>query len=251
MKNDSPLADIRIGQITHQWAQAQKIKSVYSMQIDSTNSQGKNLAFAEETLSEHLVLYVAEKQSAGRGRGQNTWAQSAPGSQLLSTWSFMIDQPALPTLSPQVGLSVFRAAQATWPFLDWNLKAPNDLYIGSKKVAGLLIETVSQGDDHRLLIGFGINVVASPESVPSASSLVHELEEENPLLAEDWIAFLERLLFEFSFALQLSYEPLNTTTRTALLLALNQHPLLKEKYIFLDPNGNLSTESRKISWTEL
>lgn len=251
MKNDSPLADIRIGQITHQWAQAQKIKSAYSSQIDSTNSQGKGLAFAEETLSEHLVLYVAERQNAGRGRGQNTWTQSAVGSQLLSTWSFMIDQPVLPTLSPQIGLAVFRAAQATWPFLAWNLKAPNDLYIGSKKIAGLLIETVSQGDEHRLLIGFGMNVISSPDSVPTATSLVGELEEEVPLLAEDWISFLERLLFEFSFALQLSYEPLNTTTTAALLMALNQHPLLKEEYISLDQHGNLSTETRKISWTEL
>ena len=163
----------------------------------------------------------------------------------------MIDQPALPTLSPQIGLGVFRAAQATWPFLEWNLKAPNDLYIGSKKVAGLLIETVSQGDEHRLLIGFGMNVISSPDSVPTATSLVHELEEEVPLLAEDWIAFLERLLFEFSFSLQLSYEPLNTTTTASLLLALNQHPLLKEKYTGLDQHGNLSTETRKISWTEL
>jgi BirA family transcriptional regulator, biotin operon repressor / biotin---[acetyl-CoA-carboxylase] ligase len=251
MKNDSPLADIRIGQITHQWAQAQKIKSVYSAQIESTNSQAKSLAFAEETLSEHLVLYVAERQNAGRGRGQNSWTQSAVGSQLLSTWSFMIDQPALPTLSPQIGLGVFRAAQATWPFLDWNLKAPNDLYIDSKKVAGLLIETVSQGDEHRLLIGFGMNVISSPESVPTATSIVSELAEETPLLAEDWISFLERLLFEFSFSLQLSYEPLNTTTTASLLVALNQHPLLKEKYTGLDSQGNLSTESRKISWTEL
>lgn len=251
MKNDSPLTDIRIGQITHQWAQAQKIKSVYSQQIDSTNLQAKNLAFDEDTLSEHLIIYIAERQNAGRGRGQNTWTQSAVGSQLLSTWSFMIDQPALPTLSPQIGLGVFRAAQATWPFLDWNLKAPNDLYIGSKKVAGLLIETVSQGDEHRLLIGFGINVIASPESVPTATSIVKQLDEEVPLLAEDWIAFLERLLFEFSFSLQLSFEPLNTTTTASLLLALNEHPLLKEKYIALDQHGNLSTASRKISWMEL
>lgn len=251
MKNDSPLADIRIGQITYQWAQAQKIKSVHSSHVDSTNTQAKKLAFEEEALNEHLIVYLAEKQTAGRGRGTNTWAQAAVGSQLFSTWSFMIDQPTLPTLSPQVGLAVFRAAQSTWPFLDWNLKAPNDLYIGSKKIAGILIETVSQGSDHRLLIGFGLNVIASPKSVEIATSLVEELDEATPLLAEDWISFLERLLFEFSFALQLSFEPLNSTTTSALLFALNRHPLLKEKYIALDSKGNLSTESRKISWAEL
>lgn len=251
MKNDSPLADIRIGQVTHQWAQAQKIKSIYSAQIDSTNTQAKKLAFEEQALNENLVLYVAEKQLAGRGRGQNLWSQAALGSQLLATWSFMIDQPTLPTLSPQVGLSVYRAAMATWPFLNWNLKAPNDLFIGSKKVAGLLIETLSQGDDHRLLIGFGFNVISSPEGLATATSLMEELPAEVPLLAEDWIAFLERLLFEFSFALQLSFEPLNTTTTQSLLFALNEHPLLKEKYMAIDGKGNLTTESQKISWMEL
>lgn len=251
MKNDSPLNDIRIGQVTHQWATAQKIKTVYSPQIDSTNSQAKKQSFEDETFNEHLILYVAEKQTAGRGRGQNTWSQSRPGSQLLATWSFMIDQPTFPTLSPQVGLGVYRAALATWPFLDWNLKAPNDIYIGSQKIGGLLIETVSQGDDHRLLIGFGFNVISSPEDIATATSLVEELPEDIPLLAEDWIAFLERLLFEFSFSLQLSFEPLNTTTTASLLVALNKHPLLKEKYLNLDEKGNLATESRKISWTEL
>jgi BirA family biotin operon repressor/biotin-[acetyl-CoA-carboxylase] ligase len=251
MKNDSPLSDIRIGQVTHQWAQAQKIKSIYSAAIDSTNLQAKTSAFSNDTLNEHLVLHVTDRQSAGRGRGQNTWSSANPGSQLLSTWSFMIDQPTLPTLSPQMGLAIYRAAQATWPFLNWSLKAPNDLYLDDKKIAGLLLETVSQGDDHRLMIGFGLNVISAPDDVKTATSLVDELPDETPLLAEDWIAFLERLLFEFSFALQLSFEPMNSTSTASLLKALNQNPNLKEKFTKLDAKGNLSTASRQISWTEL
>lgn len=251
MKNDSPLADIRIGLVTRQWAEAQKIKFDYSVQIDSTNAKAKLNAFSDESLNEHLIIYLTDQQSAGRGRGQNTWSQADKGSQLLSTWSFMIDQPALPTLSPQIGLAVFRAAQATWPFLNFSLKAPNDLFVDDRKIAGLLLETLSQGADHRLNIGFGMNVIASPSDVTTAISLVEAFDEETPLLAEDWIAFLERLLFEFSFALQLSFEPLNTTTTAALLTALNQHPLLKEKYVGLDPKGNLQTSTRKISWADL
>ncbi len=251
MKNDSPLADIRIGHVTHQWASAQKMKSVYVEKTDSTNTRAKKVAFEDEALNEHLIIYLAEEQTAGRGRGQNTWSQSQIGAQLLSTWSFMIDEPPLPTLSPQVGLAIFRAAQATWPFLDWNIKAPNDLFVGRKKIAGLLIETIAQGADHRLLIGFGMNVIASPEDVEISTSLVDELPVETPLLAEDWIAFLERLLFEFSFSLQLAFEPLNSTTTASLLTALNKNPFLAEKFVGLDAQGNLATPTRKISWTEL
>lgn len=250
-ETDSPLSDIRIGEVTHHWATSQNLKSFYSKASESTNSQAKNEAFSDLSLNEQLTLYVTDLQTAGRGRGKNTWSQAQRGSQLLSTWSFMIDQNPLPTFSPQAGLAVYRAALATWPFLKWNLKAPNDLYIGPKKIAGLLIETVSQGDDIRLLIGLGLNVINSPNEIDIATCLVKELGPHAPLLAEDWIAFLERLLFEFSNALQFLTEPLNSTTTHSLLQALNQHPLLTEKYLDLDSQGNLKTESKNIRWSDL
>jgi BirA family biotin operon repressor/biotin-[acetyl-CoA-carboxylase] ligase len=248
---DSPLADIRIGEVTHHWAQAQKIPTSYTPQIDSTNLQAKNAAFSEAALSEQLLIYLTEQQSAGRGRGLNKWSNSRPGAQLLSTWSFMIDQAPHPTVSPMMGLALYRAALSTWPFLKWNLKAPNDLYIGDKKIAGLLLETVSQGDDHRLLVGLGLNVLATPDQLATATCLVKELTPAAPLLAQDWISFLERLIFEMSFSLQLSFESMNSTSCNALLAALNEHPLLEQPYTSLDEQGNLGTKDKKISWMEL
>lgn len=243
--------NIFIGKVTHNWAQHQKISSQYFSTVDSTNTKAKNDAFAENSFNENLIIYLTDQQTAGRGRGPNTWVSTNPGSQLLSTWSFMIDETPHPTISPMIGLALYRAASATWPFLNWNLKAPNDLYINDKKVAGILLETITQGDDHRLLIGLGFNIISAPESMKSAGSLVSELSKETPLLAQDWISFLERLLFEFSFSLQLSFEPINTTHTRSLLSALNKHPLLKEKYISIDENANLETSTTTISWLEL
>lgn len=242
---------VRIGQVTHQWAEQQKISSYYFSTIDSTNIKAKTEAFAEKSLSEHLILYITDHQTTGKGRGQNTWLNAAPGSQLLTTWSFMIGSAPHPTISPMMGLALYRAATSTWPFLNWNLKAPNDLYIGDKKVAGILLETISQGDEHRLLLGLGFNIIATPESLSSASSLATELNKDAPLLAQDWLSFLERLLFEFSFSLQLSFEPMNSTSTNSLLSALNKHPLLPEKYVSLDSVGNLQTLTKKISWLKL
>lgn len=250
-KIDTPLADIRIGEVTEHWAQAQKIHCIYKPSLDSTNNLAKTQAFQEKSLSEQLVIYVADAQSAGRGRGQNKWTTGAPGSQLLSTWSFMVEHPPQPVVSPMIGLALYRAASATWPFLHWNLKAPNDLYIGHKKVAGLLLETVSQGEDVRFLVGLGFNVIAAPASVEQATALVAELPITAPLLAQDWISFLERLIFEFSFSLQQSFEELNSTSCHALLKALNEHPHLKEKYTDVDTSANLTTASSRISWQEL
>lgn len=243
--------EILIGQVTHQWAKTQKISSQYFPSVDSTNLKAKTESFTENSFNEHLILYVTDHQTAGKGRGQNTWASTEKGSQLLSTWSFMIESPPHPTVSPMIGLALYRAANSTWPFLNWNLKAPNDLYIDDKKVAGILLETVSQGDDYRLLLGLGFNIVSAPKEINTASALASELSEDTPLLAQDWISFLERLLFEISFSLQLSFESMNSTSTHALLTALNKHPLLKEKYISLDESGNLATSSKKISWLEL
>lgn len=242
---------IRIGEVTHHWARNQKISSQYFTAIDSTNLKAKAEAFNKSSFKEHLIIYLADHQGAGKGRGQNSWLSTSPGLQLLSTWSFMIDQAPHPTISPMMGLALYRAAIATWPFLNWNLKAPNDLYINNKKAAGILLETLSQGDDHRLLLGLGFNVISSPESLNTATSLAAELSDKAPLLAQDWVSFLERLLFEFSFSLQMSFETMNTTSTQSLLSALNKHPQLEEKYISLDENANLTTPRKKISWSEL
>lgn len=250
-EQDSPLRDIRIGEVTRQWAESQKIPVRYFPSVDSTNLQARAEAFSEDAFQEQLILYVTDSQSAGKGRGSNTWSNAAAGSQLLSTWSFLLEQPPHPTVSPMIGLALYRAASATWPFMNWSLKAPNDLYLDGKKAAGLLLETLSQGADHRLLIGLGLNVLAAPKAVSTAGSLVSAMPAGVPLLAEDWLSFLERLVFEFSFSLQLSFEPMNSTSTCSLLTALNRHPLLKEKYTALDAAGNLSTESRRISWLEL
>lgn len=248
---DSPLNDIRIGEVSHQWAESQKIVSTYFKVTDSTNLQAKSQAFSEKAFNENLLLFFADEQTNGKGRGSNKWTTERAGSQLLSTWSFLIEEPPFPIASPMIGLALYRAAHSTWPFLNWNLKAPNDLYIGDKKVAGLLIETLTQGDDHRFLIGIGFNVLSSPTEVVTATSLVKELGIQTPLLAQDWISFLERLIFEFSIAIQLSFEPLNTTSRASLIAALNKHPLLKETYVGLDEQANLKTAHRQISWLEL
>ena len=61
-QNDSPLFDVRIGKVTHQWAQTQKIKSYFSEKIESTNNQAKLDAFSEDALGENLILYITDQQ---------------------------------------------------------------------------------------------------------------------------------------------------------------------------------------------
>lgn len=249
--NDTPLNDIRIGHITSQWAENNHLFSHYRPEFDSTNNIAKEEAFSEGLLAEPLCLYLTEKQTTGRGRGQNAWLTETKGSSLLSSWSFRINTKPQPTTSCHVGLAVYRACSTTWPFLKWNLKAPNDIYIGDKKVAGILIENVIQGADIRLIIGLGFNVTSSPRSVQIATSLVEELPAGAPLLGQDYLAFLDRLLFELSDAITYIDEPLSPTEQLSLLTALNLHPLLKNKYTGLESDGSLLIGPTKISWMNL
>ncbi len=248
---ETPLADIKIGKVTSQWAENNHLFASYQSQIDSTNSLAKEEAFAEELLAESLCIYLTDHQTAGRGRGQNSWIDSRPGSSLLSSWSYLLGVKPQPTTSCLIGLAVYRACSTTWPFLAWNLKAPNDIYIGDKKIAGILVENVIQGDEVRLIIGLGFNVTSSPESVETATSLLEELPPGAPLLGQDYTAFLDRLLFELTVAVSHCEEQLSPTDQLSLLTALNLHPLLPEIYTGMQADGSLFMGAKRINWMEL
>lgn len=221
---------ISIGLVTAKWAEAQKIKTSYTKIIESTNDHAKKVAFEEESFEYELLLYVTDEQTKGRGRFDRKWTAPKPGTSLMSTWSFLMDQTPSPYITSQIGLALYQAAQSTWGFLPWSLKAPNDLFIGTKKAAGVLVETVSQGDDHRLLVGIGFNILSHPAEIDTATSLVKNLTKETPLLGEDWISFLDRFLLELTMVISTSNEPLSSTAQANLLTALNKNPNLEKKY---------------------
>jgi BirA family biotin operon repressor/biotin-[acetyl-CoA-carboxylase] ligase len=121
-------------------------------EVDSTQRIAREKVDAHEA---HLpALVVAHQQTAGRGRGRNRWL--ADGGSLAVT--FMISPPvhehAIQEMPLRAGLAVRRALQAWVSVDDLQIKWPNDVLLGGKKVAGLLCER-RQGMD---LIGLGLNV---------------------------------------------------------------------------------------------
>lgn len=121
-------------------------------EIDSTNSELMRRARAG--LAEPTLL-VAEQQTAGRGRLGRNW-HSAPGDSL----TFSLGLPLAPVdwsgLSLAVGVAV---ADALDPRI--RLKWPNDLWVGGRKLAGILIETAVAADAgaaRYTVVGVGINI---------------------------------------------------------------------------------------------
>ncbi len=223
--------NIQIGKVTATWAKSHQFCHRYFSTIESTNDIAKKNAFTDDDLENEFILYIADEQTQGRGRFDRTWTMPKTGSALISSWSFQILKPAKPTLTALAGLSLYHAAQTTWPFLNWSLKAPNDLYLDDHKIAGLLIETVTQGSEHRLIVGLGMNILSVPAEIETATCLLKKLSANAPLLGEDWILFLERLFFEFSLLVPNADQDLNSTQLESLIVALNRFPQLEKKYI--------------------
>jgi len=108
------------------------------------------------------ALFVADSQSAGRGRGTNSWW--SPFGNIAAT--FVLVQNAhipfglVPLLA---GLAVRRALVRLTDRKEIGLKWPNDLVVGQHKAAGLLCERLQRVD----LIGVGANVNAGGSEAPA------------------------------------------------------------------------------------
>ncbi len=106
------------------------------------------------------VVAVADHQTAGRGRRGRSWL-APPGSSLLVS---VLLRPALAAarvhlLTMAAGVSVCEAVAATAGFTP-ELKWPNDVVVGSRKLAGLLAESElgADGNARAVVVGAGVNV---------------------------------------------------------------------------------------------
>ena len=248
---ETPLSDIKINHFTAKWAKQRGVPVQYLEQSKSTHDHAKQHVFTKLSENDPCFLILTDRQTQGRGRGTNTWTVDQEGSCLLSTWSYFLPEPPHPTLPIRIGLGLYKAAISSWPFLDWSVKAPNDLLLEGNKIAGLLTETVSQGQELAVFISLGMNIWSAPENVPDAISLTEALPDQCPLLADDWVCFLDHLSFELTECILKSAEPLSFCERHAVLHALNANPALEDVFESLDPKGNLKTKSQTISWLNL
>lgn len=123
--------------------------------VDSTNA----VALRELQHHEPPFIVLAESQSAGRGRRGRQWV-SPYGENLYFSQVIRIDSAAmqLQALSLVVGLAVLRTLVA-FGAANVALKWPNDLLVGGRKVAGILLELSGDpADVCHVVMGIGVNV---------------------------------------------------------------------------------------------
>lgn len=235
-----------VGSLTQSWAQKSQIPVWYEPQTTSTNLIAKETVITEQPIS----IFITDHQTQGRGRGDHAWSDTGSDqSSLLMTWVFLMRNPPQPVLSPAIGLAVWSALKTTFPWLDLSLKAPNDLYLGKDKLSGLLVENVQQGDHHRLLVGFGMNVWNTPPQVAQATSLGQHC---GPELHENiWLNILDRLLLELSLTISQTKASLSPAQVQGLKFALNQFQGLSEPYTKVEADGSLWKNQTRTHWSEL
>jgi BirA family transcriptional regulator, biotin operon repressor / biotin---[acetyl-CoA-carboxylase] ligase len=126
-------------------------------ETDSTNNYAMGLVASGNVADGTVVL--SHFQQSGRGQQGNRW-ESARGKNLLAS---LIVFPGFLPPARQFSLSkVVSLALADWLRRETSgvsIKWPNDLYIGDKKVGGILIETTIQGNVlHSAVLGMGLNL---------------------------------------------------------------------------------------------
>jgi BirA family transcriptional regulator, biotin operon repressor / biotin---[acetyl-CoA-carboxylase] ligase len=112
--------------------------------------------------------FVADSQTAGRGRHGRVWVSPAGNLHATLALSGPCAGADAPELGFVAGLALHRAVHAVsshqHPALA--IKWPNDLLLDGAKVAGLLLEGLQVGDRFCVLIGFGVNIAAAPADTP-------------------------------------------------------------------------------------
>jgi BirA family transcriptional regulator, biotin operon repressor / biotin---[acetyl-CoA-carboxylase] ligase len=166
---------------------------LHFFKTDSTNRVAMELGHAGE--AEGAVV-IAEEQTAGRGRAGRTW-HSERGTGLYFT---LLLRPRLspaqaPLLTMLAGIAAHSAISAQTgvaPELKW----PNDLLLGSRKIGGILTEMHAEPSQVRfVIIGCGINV--NQENFPAELSDVATSLRRETGRSHSRLELLVRLLAEF------------------------------------------------------
>jgi BirA family biotin operon repressor/biotin-[acetyl-CoA-carboxylase] ligase len=143
----------------------------------STNDEAARLARAGAS---HGTVVIAEQQTAGRGRDGHTW-KSPPGGLYLSA----IVRPPLslamvPPMTLAIGIGTCDAIRACG--VGGVLKWPNDVLVGERKIAGVLVEAQSQGNRlETVIVGIGINVrsVGSSPVLGDVAAISTSIDDES------------------------------------------------------------------------
>lgn len=151
--------------------------------IDSTNNE----AIRNIDDYDSMTVIAAESQTAGKGQRGNGWYSEAGMNLTFSIIVKFEDFPASEqfTVSQAVSLGICDYLRRFG--LEAKIKWPNDIYVGDRKICGILIENgVRSGSLARSIIGIGLNLNQTEwgTAAPNPTSLAAECPDGGPYFPE-------------------------------------------------------------------
>lgn len=164
-----------------------KINIIHLPEVSSTNAYAKKLLRDQKPPEGTMIQ--ADFQTAGRGQDKNNW-ESEAGKNILVT---IILYPDFLEVSDQfkismaVALGIIDFLEDVLPAEELYIKWPNDIYVGNKKIGGILINNEVMGNhfDH-VIAGIGINLnqegfsaeLPNPVSAYNLTGIEYDIEKE-------------------------------------------------------------------------
>lgn len=171
------------------------------IRVEETGSTNTWAAEHDEELQKPSLVYCI-CQRAGRGQRGNHW-ESEPGKNITASLIFRpegISANRQFLLSEAVALAI--AAFLKDKGVEAKVKWPNDIYVGDKKICGILVEHMILGKEiTRTIAGFGINLnqkdfhgdAPNPVSLKMLTGLEYDLEKSVEELTGYLQTYMEKI----------------------------------------------------------
>ena len=209
---------------------------VHLLKVDSTNRYVRDEAAAlwkNRGISDFAVV-TAGHQTAGRGQRGNTWNSNAgenllfsilvhPGETLEVSKQFQLSQA--------VALSIHDAMKCHG--IDTQLKWPNDIYAGNRKLAGILLELDYSGAFvEQAIIGIGLNV--NQENFPpmDRTPVSMKMLRKRDFILDDVLATILDLFEHYYTEMRFGNRDAIAAEYKRVLLGMN------ERHTFIDRDGH-------------
>ncbi|NIA23396.1 MAG: biotin--[acetyl-CoA-carboxylase] ligase [Proteobacteria bacterium] len=225
-------------------------KIVRLKETDSTNRVALSPEYAMQPPG---TVIIARRQTAGKGRKKRVWYSEEGGIYMsilfneVDNFGFFYKFAILAALGVKETLE-----RLTHDF--FFIKWPNDIYFHDKKICGILLQSTTQGESNRVVIGIGININNSvfnlPEGIKEKSTSLTDITGKVYDIENIEADILERLNKyyasvengDFKFYLPAINEFLYKKGEyTEFLLGVNVRGL---KIIGIDEEGRLIAEDR-------
>lgn len=155
---ESPLPDDYLNALTREAARLGPFAAEWHFYESLTSTNDVAALMTPSTDAGAVV--IAHAQTAGRGRGGRQWF-SAPGAGLYASVLLprqsVADVAVVARLTLMVAVALVESIDASTG-VSANIKWPNDLLVGRRKLAGILVEARTAAVPEQVVIGFGINL---------------------------------------------------------------------------------------------